>query len=312
MFVNIMKLQAPRALAALALLVLVGGIFAPGTVTAGVWIAMLPFVAILGFAALGQHLVIQQGGFDLSVAGVISLAAVIVTLAPGDAGVGTILLYVAYALGAGLVAGLVSGAAVAYLGIAPIVTTIGTNALLLGATLSLSGGVPKSAPQGLIDFATSRIAGLSSIFVLLIVVVAIIAIILNKSVVGRRFVAVGTNPATARGLAISVNRYRLLTYGVAGLLFAVAGILLAGYLNTPTIFSGNPYMLTTVAAFVIGGNALSGEKGSVVATAIGVFFLIYLDQLLVSLGFPQSVQNLIQAAIVFAGVAIPELFRRLR
>ena len=136
--------------------------------------------------------------------------------------------------------------------------------------------------------------------------------VLNRSVVGRRFTAVGTNVRAAKILAIAVIRYQLMTYVAAGLLFSCAGVLLAGYINTPTIFSGNSYMLTTVAAFVIGGNSLGREKASVPATAIGALFLTYLDQLLVSLSFPQSIQYLTEAGIVFAGVAIPELSQRLR
>ncbi|MGO4567042.1 ABC transporter permease [Rhizobium sp. 2YAF20] len=306
-----LKRPTVRAITALVVLVIVGGLLAPSTVTIGVWQAMLPFVAILGLAGLGQHLVIQQRGFDLSVAGVISLAAVIATMAPSNSSAGEIVLFLVLALLAGLASGILAGFFVAVLGVAPVVTTIGVNALLLGVTVRLTGGVPGTAPLNLIAFSTDRVAGVPVIFLIFLLAVAVMAFMLNASVIGRRFVAVGTNPHAASMLAISVRGYQLLTYGISGIFFAMAGVLLAGYLTTPTVFSGNPYMLTTVAAFVVGGNALSGERSSVIATAIGVVFLTYLDQLLVSLGIPRSVQNIVQAMIVIAGVALPEFARRL-
>jgi ribose/xylose/arabinose/galactoside ABC-type transport system permease subunit len=312
MLFKLMKWHPVRALMGLLALVVVGGSFAPGTLTLGVWMAMLPFAAILGFAAIGQHLVIQQGGFDLSVAGIMSVSAVIVTLAPKGADTATVLLFVSMAIGSGLLAGLLSGFAIAVLGIAPIVTTIGTNALLLGAALSLSGGVPNTAPTALIEFATSRVFGISAILIVFLLVLFAVVFVVERSMIGRRFIAVGTSTNAARILAIPVLRYQLMTYVVAAFLFSIAGVLLAGYINTPTIFSGNPYMLTTVAAFVIGSNSLGREKASIPATAIGAVFLTYLDQLLVSLSFPQSIQYLTQAGIVFAGVALPVLSQRIR
>lgn len=303
------QLPLSRAAAALLLLIAVGALTAPGTVTVGVWQAMLPFVAILGLAALGQHLVIQQGGFDLSVAGVISLAAVIATMPPSTGDEATVVAYVLAALAMGLCVGLLSGLVISVIGVAPIVTTIGMNALLLGATLYFSGGVPSSAPESLISFATGKWIGIPRTFVIFLLVALVLAFVLQHTVMGRRFTAVGTSKHSARMLAIPVRLYQVGTYALAGVLFAVAGVLLAGYLTTPTVFSGNPYMLTTVAAFVVGGNALSNEKGSVMATAIGAAFLIYLDQVLVSLGVPQAIQNIVQAVIVIAGVALPSIVK---
>jgi ribose/xylose/arabinose/galactoside ABC-type transport system permease subunit len=277
-----------------------------------VWVAMMPFVAVLGFVALGQHLVIQQKGFDLSVAGSVSVAGVIVTALPGEGGLTTaqcILLAVAV----GTAAGGLGGLAITGLRASPIVATIGVNALLLGLALRVSRGTSATAPRSLIDFANSRVFGIPTIFLLLVAATVLTAFVLNQTSVGRRFVATGTSLRAARILAIPVNVYRTMTYAMAGLFFTMAGVMLAGYLNTPSVFSGNPYMLTSVAAFIVGGNTLGGDKRtSVLATIAGVIFLTYLDQVLVSLGFPQSAQSIIQAVIVFAGVALPEFAQRRR
>src|SRR5271170_1142276 len=305
---DILGQPAARGLLGLLLLLCIGAVFAPRTISLSAWVPMLRFIAILGFAAIGQHLVIQQKGFNLSVAGVMSLAFVIVTALPGP----PVFALVALAIIAGIFAGMVAGLAITVLRTSPIVATIGVNALLLGAALRLSHGGATSAPQSLIDFSYSNVLGVPTIFVLLIAVTIATGTILSRTPIGRRFVAAGTSARAAYILAVPVDLYRTTTYAIAGLFFAIAGIMLAGVLNTITVFAGNPYILTTVAAFVVGGNTFGDTRSSIVATIIGVIFLTYLDQVLVSLSVPPSAQSIIQAAIVFAGVALPEFAQRRR
>ena len=197
------------------------------------------------------------------------------------------------------------------LGITPLVTTIGTNALLLGLTYWYSNGVPVSAHPGLAAFANGRTLGIPNVALLALLVCALSILALDRSRVGRYFVAVGVSPAAARALAIPVDRYQILTYAVAGGFFAGAAILLSGVLSTPTLLSEAPYMLTTVAAFVVGGNPMNGDRASLTATLVGALFLTYLSQLVISLGFDESIQNIVQATIILLGVAVPATLRGL-
>src|SRR5919199_789463 len=128
--------------AATLLLFLVSALAAPSSVSGTALRGMLPIASVLAVAGLGQMLVIQQGGIDLSVAGVISMTVVAVTHIPdGDNSklVPAILVAVLFALGAGVVNGLLIGV----LRLNPIIATLGTNALLYGADLALSGGRPR-------------------------------------------------------------------------------------------------------------------------------------------------------------------------
>jgi ribose transport system permease protein len=103
------------------------------------------------------------------------------------------------------------------------------------------------------------------------------------------------------------------TYMLAGFCYAAAGVLLAAYVLSPTVFSGLPYLLATVAAVVVGGNSIGGgQRGSVVSTVIGALFLTYLGQLVLAVGFGTSAQNIVQAVIIIASFALPELVRRRR
>src|ERR1700674_337569 len=126
---------AARAFLATALLVLIGGIAAPSTVNSAAILSTLPYFAILAVASIGQHLVIQQRGLDLSTAGIMSFAAVVVTKLPnGSTDPGVVLFYVAAALAVGGGIGAFTGLIVTLLEVPPLVTTIGVNAILFGLT----------------------------------------------------------------------------------------------------------------------------------------------------------------------------------
>jgi len=305
--------QAAKAAFATALLLVFGGVLAPSTVSAGAILTMLPFVAILAIASIGQHLVIQLRGFDLSVAGVMSLAAAIATVFPHqDVGTWETIKYAVLALVMGLTVGGVNGLMVTLLGVPALVTTIGMNSLLLGATVFVTHGFSHQAPQLLNDVGLRRFIGVPITVYIMLVFVGMAAFLIARTKIGRRFVAISVNPAAAVAVGIPLNTYRLATYALAGFSYAVAGLLLAGYLLSPTIFCGLPYLLATVAAVVVGGNSIGGgSKGSVTATALGAFFLTYLGQLVLAAGFDTSIQYIVQAFIVVSSVALPILIRPL-
>ena len=100
---------------------------------------------------------------------------------------------------------------------------------------------------------------------------------------------------------------------LAGLCYAAAGILLASTVVTPSVYSGLPYLLASVAAVVLGGNSIGGGmRGSVVATVVGAMFLSYLGQFVLALGFGTAHRNIVQAVIIIASFVLPDLARRWR
>ncbi len=305
---------ATRAAVATVLLLIIGGIGAPSTVSLSAVLSMLPFIAILAVASMGQHLVILQRGLDLSVAGMMSLSAALVTaLPPSGVGTGALLGYIALALGSGILAGLINGLVVTQLSVPALVTTIGSGSVLLGMTLFVSHSIPSKSPDSLSQFALGKFAGIPDTIYVMAIVIAALMFIIGRTTIGRRFIAVGVNPLAAHAVAIPVDLYRIGTYVVAGLCYAGAGVMLAGYLSIPTVFCGSPYLLGTAAAVVVGGNSIGGGvRGSVIATVIGAFFLTYLDQLVLAAGFETSMQDIVEALIVVSGVALPVVARRIR
>jgi ribose transport system permease protein len=305
---------AAKALVATALLVLIGGLAAPSTVSTAAILSTLPYFAILAVAAIGQHLVIQERGLDLSTAGIMSFVAVVVTKLP-DASTDpvVVLFFVAAALAVGAAAGAINGLIVTLLHVPPLVTTIGTNAILFGLTYYVSTGASVQSPPMMVSFFVSTFLFLPTVVWVMILVAAVTVFILVFTTIGRRFIAVCVNPPAAHAVGIPLKIYSVLTYTIAGLMYAIAAIMLSGYLVSPTVLCGLPYLLGSIAAVVVGGNPLGGlTKGSVVATVVGAFFLTYLAQLVTALGFGGSAEDLADALIVLGGVALPEITRRLR
>jgi ribose transport system permease protein len=282
---------------ATALLFCASPLLASGSLDKTSLLGMIPFAAILATAAIGQTLVVQQGGLDLSVPGTMSLAAVIVTKYPdGDDGrlAVALLLVAGMAIAAGVINGLLIGA----LSITPLVATLGVGALLIGTVQQVTGGIPAGAPDALTRGALDKTLGIPNTALVAIALVALAAFIVNRTSAGRRFRAAGASPAAARAAGISVTGVRLRTYAAASLCYAAAGVMLAGFLRTPGISVGDAYLLPTIAAVVLGGTPLTGGAGSVVATAVGALFLTQLGQLVLTMGAPTSAQMLIQGLII--------------
>jgi ribose transport system permease protein len=294
---------ATGVVVATALLFLLSLIVEPQSLSHSSLLGMLPFAAILAIVAVGQTLVIQQGGIDLSVPGVISLTVVLLTSVP-DGDNGKLPIAILYALLGALAAGALSGVLVSRIGITPIVTTLGMNALLYGFVIQVSNGNPPPTTSRLNDFATSKIAGVPTTVPIAIVVTALVAWTVKKTVAGRRFEGVGASNSGARAAGLVVARHKLVAYVAAALLYCLGGILLAGVVSDPSAFQGDAYLLPSVAAVVLGGTSLLGGRGSVAASAVAAVFLTQLDQLLLTSGASAAVQNLVQAGALAIGIAV--------
>jgi ribose transport system permease protein len=268
------------------------------------------FGGILAVASAGQTLIVQQRGMDLSVAGNITLCALVLPIfmtrsgAPFAGGLAAVVVTAA-------AVGLVNGLLVTKFAITPLIATLAVNSLLLGATLSYTHGIPSaSAPEGLQSFATGKLLGISSPLWVAAGAVIVLSLVMTRTVIGRRFVAVGANPAASRAAGVPVDRYVIGAYVVGSLCFAMAAVLLIGYLGSATVRIGQDYLFPTIAAVVVGGTSFAGGRGNMVSSAVAALFLTQLVQLLLTLGAPSSSQYLAQAGAIAVAAALRSLTRR--
>jgi ribose transport system permease protein len=301
------RIRVPRGFIAIALATIalfgLGAIAAPSSVSHSALVGMLPFAAVLAIVGLGQLLVIQQGGIDLSVAGGVSLAVVTVTHQP-DGDNAKLLPAIALAVSFALAAGFLNGVLVSRLRLNSIIATLGTNALLYGMVFAVSGGTPRSTTKLLAAVAGGVSAGIPNSVFFAVAALILVSLFTKKTVAGRRFEAIGANPAAARAVGLRVGTHQTLSFVWAQLLYCLAGVLLAGITNQPTAFQGDSLLLPSVAVVVLGGASLLGGRGFPVSTVIAALFLRELQQFVLALGVGTSVQTLVQAIALAVGVAL--------
>jgi ribose transport system permease protein len=132
----------------------------------------------------------------------------------------------------------------------------------------------------------------------------ILNLILRKTTIGRHFSAVGANPRAAWIGGINVVVYQTAAYTVAAFLYGIAGILVSAFIRNPTLKVGEPYLLAPIAAAVLGGTAMSGGIGSMVAVAGAALFLTQLGQMLQMLGLSSALQFVIEGVAIALGMAL--------
>ena len=288
----------------LATIVLFGAsaIIAPGTVRPSALLAMLPFASILAMVAVGQTLVIQQRGLDMSSPALIGLGGMLVAQLIVDLDSLLAAIVVAIFLTGAL--GTLNGFLVARLNIMPIVATLATNAAYLGMVRMISNDMVAVTPPSLSAFSHETVAGIPTTVLLTVFIIAVITVVMKTTKLGRYFVVVGAAPRAAEAAGINVLAYKVGTYAFAAICFAVAGILLAGFIGSAHHLAGPEYLLPGIAVVVVGGTSFVGGRGSVIASGIAAVFMVQLDQLVLALGASTAVQLLIQALAIIVAVTI--------
>ena len=288
---------------ATAALLAASALFASTSLSKGVLLTMLPFAAALAIAALGQTLVVMQGGIDLSIAGGLSLYVVILTKYPaGDNS--KLVPAIGIAFLAAIAAGSLNGVLIGRMRLNPIVAPLGTNALLYGAVLWYTAGIPTTTTARLARVGGGVWLGIPIPVYIAVATTAVVTAVVKLTPVGRRFEGVGANGTAARIAGIRVKRHRTGAYVWAQILYCLAAVLHAGIVNQPTAHEGDNYLLPSVAAVVLGGTSLLGGRGNLVATAVAALFLSQLDQFVLALGVTYATRELVQAAALAVGVAL--------
>lgn len=237
--------------------------------------------SILGIVVTGQMLVILTANIDLSVSWTMNLAAVLLTSIafgqddrfwPGALA----------ALGVGVLVGLLNGLGVAYLRIPSMVLTLGMNALVKGVTILYTGAQPKGDAPPLLNFVVhQRLGGSISLIVIFWIIVAIISIIvLQRSSLGRKIYAVGNNEVATYLSGVNTNLVLVSVFVIAGVMNALAGILLTGYAGRSYNEMGEPFLLPSIAAVVVGGTSILGGSGLYTGTIAGVIIITLLESAL--------------------------------
>jgi ribose transport system permease protein len=290
---------------ALILLVIVASIWAPAALGSVALSAVAPYGALLGITALGQMLVIMTGGIDLSVPGTVTLAAVIMVGvgAQADERIGLAILT---ALGAAALIGLVNGILIGGLKLNALIVTLAVGQLVIGMVNRYGRTFPvqRPVPAGWSGWTSTRILGMSPVFWVGAALTLLLILGFRYTTIGRRFKVVGANPVASNVVGVRVTLNRILVYVVAAVLYAIAGLALAGLLRTPGVASGSQYLLGPIAAVVIGGASLTGGLASPLSTFAAAFFLTGLNQMMRVMGLSTALQYVVFGVVIIAGMLV--------
>ena len=292
---------------AFAVLLLLCAVVVPNSLLPSTFLAIVPLAAFLAIAATGEALVLMSRGIDLSVPAVITLSSTLVLGVSGGRD-DALPAAVAVALLGALGIGLLNGVLVAVLELNALIVTLAIGAITGGVTLWYRESLPAEArvPPGMAAWGDSRLLGLNVSVWAAAVLVAVLSVGLSKAVIGRRFVAVGANPRAAWIAGVNVAAYQIAAYAVAALLYGIAGLLLSAFIRNPTLRVGEPYLLAPIAAAVLGGTAISGGIGNMVAVAGAALFLTQLGQTEKMLGLSTAFQFVIYGAAIAVGMALAD------
>jgi ribose transport system permease protein len=264
--------------------------------------AMIPLV--LG---LGATFIILMGSIDLSVEGVLTLAAVMLSMLVlnGANGNNLGILAVIIVLGAGAGVGFVNGVIHVRLRIPSFMTTLGTWFIGVGVANALLGGMAVRVNDPLVRaLAIERFLGFPWGVWLALFCLSAALFVQNYTRLGRYIYALGGGEELAALSGIPVARVRIVTFTLAGIFYAIGGILAAAQLGLGNAQIGNGRLFTTITGVVVGGTALSGGQGSVLQTFIGVLIVVVLANGMVLMGVPPSVQIGAQGLMIIAAVAL--------
>lgn len=290
----------------LIVLCVVVGYLIPSFLTFQNFTNVLRQVSITAIIAVGMTFVIITGGIDISVGSIVALCGVIAALALKS----NIPIFPSILLAfiVGIVAGLFNGVLVAYGRVLPFVATLGTMYLIRGGVLIIAKGQAIwDLPGQFVKIGTGYFLGIPIPVITMLVIYTLGYVLLKHFTFGRYVFGIGDDEESARLCGIPVRKIKLLTYGLCGLLSGVAGVILAGRLGSGQPSVGQGYELVAIAAAVIGGNSLSGGKGSVFGTLIGAFILGVVSNALNLWGVASFFQIVITGGIVIVAVLADKL-----
>jgi ribose transport system permease protein len=272
-------------------------------------LTILRLAAVIGVVSVGMTFVITGGGIDLSVGAIVALASVwsttLATQAMANDYHWSLIVFTAVLVGT--VCGLVNGLLIAYGRVVPFIATLA----MLAAARGLAEIIAQRRTQivdvpGFTNFFRGSVLGVPLLVIIFALVAVIAWVVLNRTTFGRRTFAVGGNPEAARLAGIDVRRHTVTLYAILGLCCGVAAVMIVARTTTGSSTHGSLYELDAIAAVVIGGTLLSGGRGTIVGTVLGVLIFTTLSNVFTQNNLSSSAQSVAKGLIIVVAVLLQQ------
>jgi len=311
---SMIRLHDLALLPALVILIVIGAFISPAFLTQGNINTILTSSAALALVVLAESLIIITGKFDLSLestAGFAPAIGALLVLPVANNGFGVELptfVGILIVLGVGALIGLINGILVVRFTLNAFIVTLAMliilRGMLVGAT---SGRTLFDLPDAFYALMVITFLGLPLAVWLAALAFVIAAVVLRYHRLGRALYAIGGNPEAARAAGIRVERITIGVYILAGILAAIGGLVITGYVGAISANQGNGMIFTVFAAAVIGGISLDGGRGTMFGALTGVLLLGVVQNLLTLAQVPSFWIQAIYGAIILGALMIARM-----
>jgi simple sugar transport system permease protein len=264
-----------------------------------------------GILALSMMIVIVTGGINLSLTYTATLSMIVggmvmaTMTSAGANGSLSVLLGVSTMIVVALLCGAFNGFVISYIGVTPMLATLGAMTLFEGLSLNITkGGAVSGFPSEFLIIGNSAVLGIPIPMILFVLIIVGIWLLLERSRMGLSIYMIGCNPKVARYSGVRVKRIVFQTYLIASVLAAIAGVLMASRYNSAKESYGSSYLLQAVAASVLGGTSINGGEGKIAGTVIAVMILQVISSGLNIFGFNRYLTNVVMGSILIVVLTI--------
>ena len=259
---------------------------------------IVELAAVIGLVGVGQTVAVIGGGIDLSVSAVITVTAIILPILSFDVdttGLGAI----ALALAVAAAIGGVNGLGIGYLGLPPLIMTLAMATILQGLLVLIAGGSAVSISNASLDWlGSTHVLTISVSIILWAIVAAGCLFWLHGTRSGSLIFAIGANPVVSRLSGVPIRRLTLLTYVISGFCAGLAGLLLLSMNGQGYVGIGDPYLLSSIAAVVLGGTSILGGRGSYLGTIAGSVLLVTMTALITVVNASEGWRSVILGCLI--------------
>jgi len=290
-------------IAVLAVLAVVGAVTSENFLTSDNLRNILVSSSVIGVVTVGATFVIIGGGIDLSVGALVALASVWATTVATQSYGPWMMVLCAVLVGTG--AGLVNGLLIAYGRLVPFIVTLAMLVSARGLAAKLADNRTQIVTQNSIkQIASTDVLGVPLLVLVLAAVATIGWVLLNRTTFGRRTFAIGGNAEAARLAGIDVRRTTALLYTLSGTCCGIAAVMLMARTTTGSSTHGNLYELDAIAAVIIGGTLLTGGRGTLIGSILGVLVFTTITNIFILNNLATEVQNIAKGLIIVGAVLL--------
>ncbi len=261
-------------------------------------------VSTIGIAAIGMTMIIITAGIDVSAGSIVGVVAVIVGKS-ALMGINVWVIFI-FAIIVGMLLGSLNGYIISYIGIPPILVTLGTMSFLRAMVYQLLegrwiGSYPPF-PDAFRKIGTGTMYGLPTPVWIMLILLVIFMYYLMYRPTGRYIYAVGNNQDAARVSGIPVKRVLFSVYVMAGMLYGIASFIIASRTGIVQTNTGSGFELSVIAATVLGGTNILGGEGTVIGSMLGALLIAVIKNGMILMNLPALAEGLIVGAIIIGSV----------